>query len=192
MTPYTLIVAATKESGIGIKGGLPWRIPKDMVFFKHVTTLIPKTSPQHLQNVVIMGRVTWESIPPKFRPLTDRFNIVISRNPLYDLQDAPNTVLADSFEKALSLVDPKLHGRVFVVGGAHMYQLAIKERHCSHILLTRINSDIECDTFFPNIDEKDFRLANHQELEEYVEQVVPSGKQSHKDIDYEFLLYIRK
>ncbi|KAI8337071.1 dihydrofolate reductase [Chlamydoabsidia padenii] len=192
MKPYTLIVAATKTYGIGINGGLPWRLPKDMAFFKHVTTLIPKTSPQHLQNVVIMGRVTWESIPVKFRPLDGRFNIVISRNLDYDLQGAPNTILVDSLEKAVSLVDPERHGRVFVIGGAHMYRLAMAETHCSHILLTSIDSNVECDTFFPAIDEQDFRVATHQELESYVEQVVPQGVQMHKDIGYEFLLYIRQ
>ncbi|ORZ07685.1 dihydrofolate reductase [Absidia repens] len=191
MKPYTLIVAATKTLGIGIGGGLPWRLPKDMAFFKHVTTLIPTNSPEHLQNVVIMGRVTWESIPPKFRPLAGRFNIVISRNPDYDLQGAPNTVLVDSLEKALSLVDDERHGRVFVIGGAHMYRLAMGEKHCSHILMTRIESNIECDTFFPAINDQEFHRASHQELETYVEQVVPQGIQTHKDLEYEFLLYVR-
>lgn len=84
MTSFGLIVAATEELGIGVLNNLPWRIPKDMAFFKHATTVVPKESPNK-ENVVIMGRVTWESIPPKFRPLDNRFNIVVSRNPSYDL-----------------------------------------------------------------------------------------------------------
>ncbi len=87
MTQFALIVAATEELGIGLLSNLPWRIPKDMAFFKHVTSHVPKAL-QHqsnMQNAVIMGRVTWESIPPKFRPLDNRFNIVVSRNPNYDL-----------------------------------------------------------------------------------------------------------
>lgn len=86
MSPFALIVAATEEWGIGVKHNLAWHIPKDMAFFKHATTVIPKElENQPVQNAVIMGRVTWESIPPKFRPLYRRFNIVVSRNPNYDL-----------------------------------------------------------------------------------------------------------
>lgn len=86
MTQFALVVAATEELGIGVLNNLPWRIPKDMAFFKQVTTAIPKElENQPVQNAVIMGRVTWESIPTKFRPLDNRFNIVVSRNPSYDL-----------------------------------------------------------------------------------------------------------
>lgn len=86
MTQFALVVAATEELGIGVLNNLPWRIPKDMAFFKHVTSVIPKElENQPVQNAVIMGRVTWESIPTKFRPLDNRFNIVVSRNPDYDL-----------------------------------------------------------------------------------------------------------
>jgi hypothetical protein len=86
MTQFALIVAATEELGIGLKSNLPWRIPKDMAFFKHATTVVPETlQASQVQNAVIMGRVTWESIPPKFRPLDNRFNIVVSRSPTYDL-----------------------------------------------------------------------------------------------------------
>jgi dihydrofolate reductase len=88
---FTLVVAATEELGIGLKANLPWRIPNDMAFFKAVTTKIPHefpiaaTNSTTTQNAVIMGRVTWESIPLKFRPLEGRKNIVISRNTDYDL-----------------------------------------------------------------------------------------------------------
>jgi dihydrofolate reductase len=143
-----------------------------------------------------MGRVTWESIPPKFRPLENRYNIVVSRNPTYDLllADATqqSTILVDSLESAFKAVDPTKHGRVFVIGGAQMYNLAIQHDDCSHILLTRIKSKVDCDTFFPTIDNKKFRLASHQELEDYVEQQFPQGIQKHKELEYEFTLYIKE
>jgi dihydrofolate reductase len=88
---FTLVVAATEELGIGLRANLPWRIPKDMAFFKEVTTKVPKSftlqagSSGPAQNAVIMGRVTWESIPPKFKPLDKRTNIVISRNVEFNL-----------------------------------------------------------------------------------------------------------
>jgi dihydrofolate reductase len=80
----SLIVAATRDNGIGINGNLPWRIKKDMDFFKNLTSSLGMQEAPILGktviNVTIMGRVTWESIPAKFRPLPGRLNIVLSRS----------------------------------------------------------------------------------------------------------------
>jgi dihydrofolate reductase len=73
-----------------------------------------------------------------------------------------------------------------------MYTLAIQHAKCSHILLTRVKSKIDCDTFFPVIKDTDFRRADHQELEEYVQQEVPQGVQKFKELEYEFTMYVRK
>jgi len=70
-----IVVAATESFGIGINGGLPWRIKRDMKFFRDKTS---ETTDPNKRNAVIMGRKSWESIPPKFKPLTGRLNIVIS------------------------------------------------------------------------------------------------------------------
>ncbi|KAI7901303.1 dihydrofolate reductase-like domain-containing protein [Cokeromyces recurvatus] len=198
MTQFALVVAATEELGIGLRSNLPWRIPKDMAFFKSVTSHVPRTlQNSNVQNVVIMGRVTWESIPAKFRPLDNRFNIIVSRNLNYDLQltdstAKANTLLVNSLEKAFEAVDPSKHARVFVIGGAQIYKLAIQHANCSHIVLTRVKSKVDCDTFFPTIQDTDFRLASHQEFEDYVEQQVPEGVQKYKELEYEFTLYIKK
>ena len=81
----TLILAATPNLGIGNSGGLPWpQLKKEMGFFARVTKRTsPSTSTEGVKkmNAVLMGRKTWESIPPKFRPLKDRLNIVITSNP---------------------------------------------------------------------------------------------------------------
>lgn len=76
----TLIVCATAQNGIGRAGQLPWRLPTDMRFFKHATTLVPPSQTPSVRNVVLMGRKTWESIPARFRPFAGRLNIVISRS----------------------------------------------------------------------------------------------------------------
>lgn len=73
-----------------------------------------------------------------------------------------------------------------------MYRLAIQHANCSHIVLTRVKSEIDCDTFFPTIDEQHYRLGSHQELESYVQQQVPEGIQKFKELEYEFTLYVRK
>jgi dihydrofolate reductase len=82
----TIIVAATTTNGIGKAGGMPWHISADLKYFKDVTS----KAPEGTQNVVIMGRKTWESIPAKNRPLADRFNIVISKDPSYNLYVHPS------------------------------------------------------------------------------------------------------
>jgi dihydrofolate reductase len=69
-----IVVAATPTGGIGINGQLPWTIPADLKYFKRVTS---EAAPGK-QNAVIMGRKTWASIPAKFRPLSDRLNVVLS------------------------------------------------------------------------------------------------------------------
>lgn len=81
MSRLTIIVAATKSNGIGSNSRLPWRLSKEIKYFAQVTS----NAPEGHQNFVIMGRNTWESIPKKFRPLAKRVNIVVSRNPNYDL-----------------------------------------------------------------------------------------------------------
>ena len=81
MTRLTLIVAATRNNGIGQNSQLPWRLAKEMAYFKRVTTNALEGS----MNAVVMGRNTWESIPQRFRPLDKRLNIVISSNKNYQL-----------------------------------------------------------------------------------------------------------
>ena len=81
MSRLTLVVAATKQNGIGRNGTMPWHIPKDLAYFSRVTTNAPAAQ----MNMVLMGRKTWESIPLKFRPLKKRINVVLSRNNDYDL-----------------------------------------------------------------------------------------------------------
>lgn len=73
-----VVVAATRSGGIGRGGALPWHLPADMALFKALTS---RTRDAGKQNAVIMGRKTWASIPPKFRPLKGRLNVVLSSNP---------------------------------------------------------------------------------------------------------------
>lgn len=75
----TIIVAATRNNGIGQGSRLPWRLPQEMSYFASVTS----RAPEGQANAVVMGRTTWESIPTKFRPLKNRVNLVLSRNANY-------------------------------------------------------------------------------------------------------------
>lgn len=78
MYSFSIIVAAGLHWGIGQDNAVPWRLKKDMDFFKKITT---STNDKEKINCCIMGRKTYLSIPPKFRPLSNRLNVVLSRNP---------------------------------------------------------------------------------------------------------------
>jgi dihydrofolate reductase len=131
LKPLSLIVACTSEGGIGNGGELPWRIPGDMAYFKRITTDQEPAGAGGRLNAVVMGRKTWESIPAKFRPLPNRVNVVLSRNPA--ALDLPAGVLrAASIEDALAAVDNRADiDQCFVIGGAEVYKQALGlERLC--------------------------------------------------------------
>jgi dihydrofolate reductase len=131
LKPLSLIVACTSEGGIGNGGELPWRIPGDMAYFKRITTDPEPAGAGGRLNAVVMGRKTWESIPSKFRPLPNRINVVLSRNPA--ALDLPAGVLrAASIEDALAAVDNRADiDQCFVIGGAEVYKQALGlERLC--------------------------------------------------------------
>jgi len=149
MVKFSIVVAATWPNlGIGRCGGLPWKSLKpDMEHFKKLTST-PKS--EGLRNVVIMGRKTWESIPPKFRPLSNRINIVLSRKPQY-LSDEKEVEVFQSFTDAVSNV-PKIFkdiGEVFVIGGSQVYEEAFKHEGLSEVYITKVYKEFDCDCFLP-------------------------------------------
>ncbi|WP_072947158.1 dihydrofolate reductase, partial [Rhodococcus koreensis] len=93
---------------IGRDNTIPWHVPEDMAYFKKVTQGHP----------VIMGRRTWDSLPPRFRPLPGRRNIVISRQPDWAAEGAES---ADGIASALALTDED----VCVIGGGQIYTAAM-------------------------------------------------------------------
>ena len=150
-----IVAAADKGMGIGKGGGLPWRLKKEMAYFAKVT----QAAAEERQNVVIMGRNSWESIPKKFRPLKGRINIVVTSNEAYDLGGDDNpavragrTTLATSLDDALMKVErdfAQTADKVFVIGGAQLYKAALQHEDTERILFTSIDHDYDCDTSFP-------------------------------------------
>lgn len=127
----TLIVATERSNGIGVNNALPWRLPEDLAFFKRTTS----------GHTILMGRKTFESIG---RPLPNRRNIVITRNP--DWQH-PGTETAGSLQQAAAMAG---EGEVFVIGGAEIYREALPL--AARLIVTEIAADFSCDAFFPAID----------------------------------------
>lgn len=148
MIPFNIIVAIDEKNGIGKNGKLPWHVPEDLKHFKAVTCRVELPSKR---NAVVMGRKTWESIPGQFRPLSDRFNIVITRNKELALPDS--VLKAESFQSALDQLEaPELSGQIediYVIGGQQVYREAIGHPQCRQIYLTHILASFNCDAFFP-------------------------------------------
>lgn len=92
----------------------------------------------------------------------------------------------------MAKIDPTLHPRIFIVGGAQIYREAIASPLCERVLLTKIHASIPCDSFFPDIDPILFRRASHEELRAYTEEAVPEGRQVENDIEFEYLLFVRR
>ncbi|XP_050424259.1 dihydrofolate reductase [Adelges cooleyi] len=173
---YNLIAAVSKNSGIGYKGNLPWRLKKEMDYFTQMTTKVK--SPGKL-NAVIMGRLTWESIPNKYRPLTNRLNVVISKT----MKSVPKGILLyKDLKEAIEALELKENiERLWVIGGAGLYNEAIKDERCTFLYVTKINKEFICDTFFPHIDTDVFQEIDDPD--------VPKGLQEENEIGYEFKVF---
>jgi dihydrofolate reductase len=127
------VVYARAANGVIGKGGvLPWHLPEDLAHFKQVTMGAP----------VVMGRKTWESLPPRFRPLPGRRNIVVTRQAGWD---APGAQRAASLPEALALCadDPQ----VWVIGGAEIFAQALPLAHVAEV--TEIERDFDGDVHMP-------------------------------------------
>ncbi|HYM32521.1 MAG TPA: dihydrofolate reductase [Candidatus Cybelea sp.] len=135
MASIALIAAMSRNRVIGRNGGLPWRIPADLRYFKAQTMGKP----------VVMGRKTWLSIG---KPLPGRQNIVVSRDPALSLPGA--TVVADiraALEAATRLMPDR---EVMVIGGGRIYAAALP--YADRLYLTEVHADVAGDTAFPEID----------------------------------------
>lgn len=127
-----LIYARSRNGVIGRAGTLPWHLPEDMAHFKQVTAGCP----------VIMGRKTWDSLPPRFRPLPGRTNIVVTRQPHWQ---APGALRAASLSEAIALCADE--PQAWVIGGAEIYAQAMPLADSAEI--TEIDADFDGDSFAP-------------------------------------------
>ncbi len=130
-----LIFARARNGVIGKDNTLPWHLPEDLAHFKQTT----------LGQPVVMGRKTWESLPPKFRPLPGRTNIVVTRQTNWLAEGA---VIAHSIEEAVQQCPTD--SQIWVIGGAEVYAQAMPLAECA--VVTEIDADFEGDAFAPTFD----------------------------------------
>lgn len=144
-----------------------------------------------------MGRKTWDSIPPKFRPLKNRLNIIISRSatatPSSTIDPKTEPVRVSSLEQALQYAQTHAVERVFIIGGAQIYDAALKMSQTRRVLLTSIEREFDCDTFFSR-DLKGERSGewvrrSREELEKWTGEEVVEGGQEEAGTKYEFQMW---
>ena len=175
--PVSCIVAATPEWGIGVDNQLPWRLSQDMKFFTQMTSQYQRGSNQ---NVVIMGRNTWESIPPRFRPLKDRKNVVISSQ----LESSDCTVYR-TLEQALEQENQPGVGHIFIIGGAQLYRAAMPLSDFVFLTVVQPPSPLALTTFMDPIP---ITFAPVQEAE-FESIAPPNGIE--KGFSYAFKMYAK-
>lgn len=132
-----------RPGAIGFEGSMPWSLPEDLKRFKELTVSHP----------VIMGSRTWESLNPKFRPLPNRDNIVVSRN--RDFQ-ALGAIVVEGIDEALDLArqdsipyDGLDRSEIWVIGGAQLFDQMLPM--ASKIYVTEIDAEVDADTYAPDV-----------------------------------------
>lgn len=133
------IVAMDENRLIGRDGGLPWRLPDDMRWFRQHTVGKP----------CIMGRKTYDSLPDSFRPLPDRPNIVVTRDPEYK---APGATVVHSIEEALAAAGDA--PEIMVVGGGEIFRELLPR--ADRLYLTLVATAEPGDVTFPEIEPREW------------------------------------
>ena len=157
-----ILIAAVSDNGvIGVNNQLPWRLPKDLIFFKINT----------LNGAIIMGRKTWDSLPK--RPLPNRLNIVLSRTPRPPEQNVLwCTSMRDAIDAAMSA-----SSRIYIVGGEDIFTQAIS--YVDTFILTRVHTHVEA------------RSAKYLVLPMAKKLVWSSTLQTYKNMTYTFQIWCR-
>lgn len=159
-----LIVAVDENWAIGNGNKLLVSIPQDMKFFRETT----------MGKVVVLGRKTLETFPGG-QPLKKRTNIVITRDPNYEVKDA---IVVHSVEEALEELKKYDEEDIYVIGGESIYRQMLPYCKLAHV--TKIHHAYEADTYFPNLDE----------MEDW-EVTGVSDEQTYFNLEYEFVRYER-
>lgn len=145
LNKFNIITCVDKKWGIGKNNSIPWTSDHDLKWFKELTE----------NQIVIMGRNTWTSLPIK--PLPNRINIIVSKT--LSLHNSKNTYITSSLNTALSnkfitkIVRENYlyhNKKIFVIGGENIYKEALQYNECENVFITHLVKSYDCDKFFPS------------------------------------------
>lgn len=154
--PVLGAVWAQAENGvIGRAGDMPWYAPEDLAHFKALTLGAP----------VVMGRKTWESFPPRFRPLPGRTNLVVSSS-VTQKTEQDGAVWVPSLVQALEVAEEQKPPVIWIIGGGSIYAAAFELTDLPGIVGGRVSQvertvfgvSLPGDTFAPALP-ADFQLT---------------------------------
>lgn len=164
MKDISIIVAVAKNNAIGKDNKLLWHLSEDLKRFKKLTT----------GHYIIMGKNTFYSLPK--RPLPNRTHIVLTDIPGEQIDDY---IMAYSIEDAISKMDPVNEN--FIIGGASIYRQFLP--HANKLYITWVHKSFEADTFFPDVDEKQWKVISRENFLE------PDEK---NPLPYSYMIYERR
>lgn len=161
------IVAVDNNWGIGFNGELLEHIPEDLKHFKELT----------INNIVVMGKKTWESLPK--RPLPNRLNFVVCHTETMNYYNEAVFGNLKDIVEMIKFSQEKDSRHFFIIGGGQIYKQLLS--YCDEVYVTKIYKDhANIDTYFPNLDESNEWSG------------FPIGEiQTYKDLLYQFWLYKR-
>ena len=166
---FKIIAATSHNGGIGFNGKLPWHNSTDMKYFKNITS---QRFDESKTNAIIMGRNTFKSLD--YKPLPNRLNVCITSMDLFTAYlyfgvDKKDVLFFNSLDTALKdLYKNAKIENIFVIGGAMLYKHALNHPDCEELFINRIERDVKCDTFFPEIDSTQYLLSDSNRLSETV------------------------
>lgn len=160
----SMIAAVAENRVIGKDNDLVWRLPDDMKFF------MQKTTGHH----VIMGRKNFESLPPKFSPLPNRTNIIITRQQNLHIE---GTIVVNSLEAAIEVAKENNEEEAFIIGGGEIYKLGLEVADIMYI--SEIKHSFDGDAFFPEFDESQWKETER----------VNHPKDERHDYEFDFVTY---
>jgi len=144
----SLIAAVADNRVIGKDNKLVWDLPRDMKYFMDITS----------NHFILTGRKNYESIPPRFRPLKNRTNVIITRQNSYE---AEGTIIVHSLEEALELARNEGENEAFIIGGGEIFEQSIDL--ADRLYITEVKSEFDGDTLFPEYNPADWKEISRVE-----------------------------
>jgi dihydrofolate reductase len=165
-----LIAAMGRNREIGSNNDLMWHLRADMQFFRETT----------MGHFVIMGRKNFDSIPPKYKPLQGRVNVIITRNPDFLHEEC---YTCSSIEESIEIAESNGEEKVFVIGGGQIYQLAMDAGLVDEMYITHVEGSFsQAEVFFPDFVESDWEKVHLQSVKADIQN----------EFDFEIFHYSKK
>jgi len=149
---FNLIVAMCEGRGIGYQGQIPWHSKADLNHFSNITK-------GKGNNAVIMGKITWNSLPQKMLPL--RNNLILSSTIEMDVTLKYDTIKTfETIDAVIKFCNLMEYDEVWIIGGTSIYKQFLDLHLVNKCYITTIDKHYECDTFFPELNSDEWVLNN--------------------------------